>query len=191
MYSIVHATASCLPRISWEREAVLFLPFLKQEQVPSTIWAWERFGTHIIQPPICAQCKQIVELPLQHLSSLKITSNEHPPSMATASSTTPQPSPENDGEKAHAPSECSAWKGRVELVGLVESHRSCVPCQPPSSQISPGSTPLPACSAWGFATREPDCCGQSFHQGPGVLHAPRSQRGCLHTRGARWTGSNE
>lgn len=61
--------------------------------------------------------------------------------MGAALSTTPQPSPENDGEKAHAPSGCSALKGRIELVGLVESHCSHVPCQPSSSKISHGGSP--------------------------------------------------
>lgn len=96
------------------------------------IWIWERFGTHIVQPPIRAQGQQVVELPLQHLSSLKTTTNEHSLLVGSSQHKPPIPeNPENNREKAHEPSRCSVWKGRAELVG------SCCRCVPrcPLSKI--------------------------------------------------------
>lgn len=128
------------PWTSKERAEVPSLPFLAQEQVLSVIWTLERFGTHIVQPPIRAQGQQVVELPLQHLSSLKITTNEH--SLLVGSSQHKPPSQETlrITEKAHEPSRCSVWKGRAELVGLVWSRCSRVPRCPLSK--TPGAAAL-------------------------------------------------
>jgi len=101
-FSLFHGYRSCdcsresvrhysTPWTRRERAEVLSLPFLAQEHVLSMGWTWERFGTHIVQPPICAQGKQVVELPLQHLPSLKTTKNKHSPSMEMVSSTNSHP----------------------------------------------------------------------------------------------------
>lgn len=174
------------PWTSRERAEVPSLPFLAQEQVLSMIWTWERFGTHIVQPPIRAQGQQVVELPLQNLSSLKITTNEH--SLLVGSSQHKPPIPENPENKKKPMSHLGALCGKAGLSWW--AHAADV-SHAAHSLKSPELLLLPACSAWGFARRAPGCCGRSFRRGPGAPRAPRSPPGCSRTRGARWTGSSE